>query len=123
MERAWELQRQYMELAPSADSALHSARSRIIVGGVIARAGLTDSAEAVFERARPTPAIDPSLELLGLEAVFRLQMDQEERALDLLRRYLTTSPEHRAGWQWSSHWWWRDLQDNPEFRDLIGAEG
>lgn len=119
--RAWQLQQEYVDRVPPAELPYYEAQSRIIVGGVLARAGLPDSADAVFRAARPTPAVDPSLELLGVEAVFRLQMGEEDEALNLLRRYLTTSPEHRSGWRWSSHWWWRDLQGNPAFRDLIGT--
>jgi TolB-like protein len=121
VDRAWELYRQYRELTDAEDDGLWDRHARIIVGGVIARAGLPDSANAVFRAARPTPEIDPDQELLGIEAVFRLQMGQEEEALDLLRTYLTASPGHRGGWRWTSHWWWRPLQGNEAFRDLIGA--
>ena len=59
------------------------------------------------------------MELVGLEAVIRLQMGQTEETLDLLRTYLIANPQHRKGWQWTGHWWWRPLQNNPEFRSLM----
>ena len=55
------------------------------------------------------------------EAVFRLQSGQEEEAMNLLKTYLTASPGHRTGWRWTSHWWWRSIQDNPEFQLLMGG--
>jgi hypothetical protein len=39
----------------------------------------------------------------------------------LLKTYLTASPGHRTGWRWTSHWWWRRIQDNPEFQLLMGG--
>jgi hypothetical protein len=41
--------------------------------------------------------------------------------VERLKVYLTASPEHRSGWRWTSHWWWRGLQGDPEFRRLIGG--
>ena len=90
-----------------------------MVGGVVARAGLPDSASSVFLSARTGPDVDPTQELLGIEAIFRIQMGDEDEAIRLIKTYLTASPEHRTGWKWSSHWWWREIQDNPEFQQLV----
>ena len=120
VDRAWALRDHYLELSHSDPGDFWDRHARIIVGGVIARAGMPDSANAVFLAARPTPDIDPGGELLGLEAVFRLQMGETDQALELVKSYLTQSPTHRGGWRWSAHWWWRGLQDHPEFRALIG---
>ncbi|TVP42918.1 MAG: hypothetical protein EA350_14625 [Gemmatimonadales bacterium] len=118
---AWALHSDYVALAPERSRDFRDRQGRLVVGGVIARAGLPDSANAVLLAARPTPDVDPTGELLGIEAVFRLQMNQKDEALSLVRTYLTASPSHRAGWQWSAHWWWRPLQDNQEFRMLVGG--
>jgi serine/threonine-protein kinase len=119
--RAWQLLERFEELSPPPLRERNALRGRIIVGGVIAQAGLADSANAVLLSARSGPAVDPSRELLGLEAVFRLQMGEEEEALELVKTYLTASPEHRAGWQWTSHWWWGRLRSNAEFRQLVAG--
>lgn len=121
VESAWDLLTEYEGLSSPHEREYNLAKGQIIVGGVISRAGLADSANSVWGSARPGPELDPTLELLGIEAVFRVQAGDEETAIELLKRYLTVSPEHRSSWRWSSHWWWRDLGDNPEFRDLIGA--
>jgi eukaryotic-like serine/threonine-protein kinase len=118
---AWSLHSDYVALAPERSREFRDRQGRLVVGGVIARAGLPDSANAVLLAARPTPDVDPTGELLGVEAIFRLQMDQKDEALSLVRSYLTASPSHRAGWQWSAHWWWRPLQDDQEFRALVGG--
>ena len=120
VERAWEYLSLLEELTPPQGREMDRMRGRILVGGVLARADLPDSANGVWLSARTGPDVDPSRELLGLEAVFRLQMGQRDEAMELVRTYLTASPEHRAGWQWTSHWWWRPLQGDPEFRQLVG---
>lgn len=122
VERAWELVSRYEELSPPQERAYNALKGRVLAGGVLARAGLPDSANSVWVSTRPGPDLDPTQELLGIEAIFRIhQMGEEDEAIDLLRRYLTASPEHRAGWEWTSHWWWRPIQDNAEFRQVIGT--
>ena len=122
VDRAWALADSLDEMGgvPQEEAFNHLMR-RIVVGGVIARAGMMDSANAVWVDSRGNPEIDPALELLGYEAVFRLQSGEHEEAMSLVKTYLTASPEHRAGWRWTSHWWWRGLQDDPEFRQLMGG--
>ena len=65
--------------------------------------------------------IDPTLQLLGYEAIVRSALGDRDEAVQLIRTYLTASPEHLEGWTWTSHWWWRDLQDHPGFQELIDS--
>ena len=65
--------------------------------------------------------MDPEGELMGLEALIRLHMGEKEQALDLLKTYLSANPHHREAWQWTAHWWWRPLQEDPEFRALVAG--
>ena len=88
---------------------------------VLARAGMADSARAVIADTPVDPTVDPDRELLGVEALVHLALDDPDTAVERLKVYLTASPEHRAGWQWSSHWWWRPLRTNQEFLRLIGG--
>jgi TolB-like protein len=121
VDRAWQLLDEFQQLTPPQLRPYERLKGRMVVGGVIARAGLPDSARSVFQESRGDVDVDPARELLGVEAIFRVQMGESEAALELLRTYLTASPEHRFGWQWTSHWWWRDLQDDPEFIQLLEA--
>ncbi|NNM06501.1 MAG: hypothetical protein HKO65_15515 [Gemmatimonadetes bacterium] len=119
-DEAWEALTGYLRLVPPQFQEFESLKGNILVAGVLARAQLADSAQAVLSRSRSTLAVDPEMELLGLEALIRLHhLDERDEALNLLRTYLTTNPEHRAGWQWTSHWWWRPLQTDPSFRALV----
>jgi TolB-like protein/tetratricopeptide (TPR) repeat protein len=118
-DEAWDTLERFLELLPSRLVEYQRLKGQILVAGTLGRAELTDSAEAVLIRSRATPDLDPELELMGYEALVRLHMGQKEEALDLLKTYLTTNPHHREGWQWTAHWWWRPLQEEPEFRALM----
>jgi eukaryotic-like serine/threonine-protein kinase len=118
-ERAWEIRSTYLDMVGHDERAAIS--SQLVVAMILARADLPDSARAVAARSQASPAIDPTRELLGVEALVYLELDDPDTAMDRLSVYLTASPEHRSGWRWTSHWWWRELQDNPEFQRLMGS--
>ena len=118
---AWEALEAYIAMLPEDLIERERISGQLVVARVLARAQLRDSALAVVSRSQASPAVDPTRELLGFEALVHLELGDPDTAVDRLRLYLTASPEHRAGWQWSSHWWWRDLQSNPDFRRLMGG--
>jgi tetratricopeptide (TPR) repeat protein len=119
-DEAWQALDEYLARVPPQFREFETLKGNILVAGALARAQLTDSARAVLSRSRSTPAVDPEMELLGLEALVRLHhLREPEQAVILLRTYLTSNPSHREGWQWTAHWWWRPLQANPEFRALV----
>jgi tetratricopeptide (TPR) repeat protein len=118
---AWSFYDRYVGLTAENRKPYARARGGLLVGGVLARAAMTDSADAVLQRHRAEPAVDPSRELVSIEAIFRVMLGQHDEAVRLLKVFLTANPEHRDHWQDSAHWWWRALRDDPEFRVLIGA--
>lgn len=118
-ETAWAALDQYLEVVPPSYRDYLRIKGQILVAGTLGRAELQDSAEAVLARSRAPADLDPEMELMGLEALVRLHLGQKTDALDLLKTYLTANPHHREGWQWTAHWWWRPLQDDPEFRALV----
>lgn len=121
VERAWQVFQELEEHLPPTDAEFSRLKGKILVGGVLVRAQLPDSAHALWSECEGAEEIDPARDLLSIQAVFRLQNGEVEEALDLVRTYLTLNPQHREGWQWTNHWWWEDLQDNQEFRDLLGV--
>jgi serine/threonine-protein kinase len=120
-QEAWDALERFLDVVPPQAKEYYRLEGQILVAGILGRAELPDSAEAVLARSRATPDIDPERELMGLEALVRLHMGQKEEALDLLKTYLTLNPQHREAWQWTAHWWWRPLQEDPEFRALMGS--
>ncbi len=83
----------------------------LMVGGVLARAGMRDSADVVLRgvRDRITPEEDPNRELLQFEAAMRTLMGDADGAIALLQRYAAVNP-HAS---FEHHWWWRDLRGHP----------
>lgn len=118
-DEAWRNLEGYLAVAPQGAEEVLRFKGQLLVAGALGKAGLPDSAQAVLSRSRAPRDLDPEMDLLGLEALVRLHLGQEEEALDLLKTYLTTNPHHRVGWEWTAHWWWRPLQQDPEFRALV----
>jgi eukaryotic-like serine/threonine-protein kinase len=117
--RAWSLAARADSLTAPAQRAFRSRLRSILVGGAIGRAGRRDSAEHVFARARTTdPAIDAEQDLPGYEAVARAQMGDTDGAITLLRRYVATHPGHSFERGGLLHWWWRGLEQHPQFQEL-----
>ena len=120
--RAWSLAARSDSLTPPAERGLRSRWREFLVAGVIGRTGMRDSAEHVFARARTNdPTIDPEHELMGVEAIARAQMGDDNGAIALLKRYVAMNPTHSFQRGGTLHWWWRGLERHPQFREVIRA--
>jgi len=93
--------------------------SRLLASGVLARAGLPDSARAVIADVRAAGSEDPWLDYY--EANARIQLGEPDRAIALLRSFLDPLPGRRS--YIGNDWWWTPLRDDPEFRALVEVEG
>lgn len=92
-------------------------RLRMLVGTVVARAGLSDSAAHVIRAARAAAPDDP--EVLYLEAVARVRLSQPDSAVRLLATILQTSPDYRPYLRRDIQL--RALRALPAFQRLTGA--
>lgn len=117
---AWRLAEAVDSLAPPGERAVRSVEAEMYAGAVLARAGFADSARSVLERARSRVTLedDPDGYLLGVEGYARVVLGEEDRAIELLSRYLTGNPDHDFSVEGEISWRWRPLQDHPEFRRL-----
>ena len=122
VERAWRLSSALDTLAPV--ERVHI--GRLVVGGVIGRADMADSADAVLDNVIATARADPEIdregeiELSSYEAVMRTLLGEYDDAVDLLVRYVAINPEHSFQVEGDLMWWWRPLRDHPRFRE-VGA--
>jgi len=119
--RAWKLLDDIVRLAPTSLRAYVRLESQNGVAAVLARAGLADSARHVLARSRGGSDVDPEVELLSFQAFAYLLLGDRDQALRLLKEQVAANPAHRAGFARSTHWWWRDIKDDPRFKQLIGT--
>lgn len=119
---AWSLQESMRGLSPEAERPYQERVGYLLVGGVLRRAGLPDSAASVFRRGRANEEIDPLEELLSLEAMIRSATGDLDAAMELLKRYVAANPAHSFEVGGQLHWMWRPLRDHPEFRAVISRD-
>ena len=118
--KAWELLDKMVELAPTSSREFSRHEGQILVSMALARAGLTDSARRVAERARADATIDPTRDLAYFEAAARLIMGDKDEAMRLLTTYVAANPQSRASMAKDETWWFRDLRSDPRWKTLIG---
>ena len=122
-DEAWRQLDTLHAITPTARWAYEGRMGQILAAGVLAKAGLADSAGRVLARAHPTRAIDPDGEMLGTEIVVRLFMKDYDTAMTMLGGYLAEHPDHRKGLATNTSPWWRDpqVQNDPRFKTLIAG--
>jgi serine/threonine-protein kinase len=122
-DEAWRDVDSLRAITPPTKWPYESRMGQMLAAGVLAKAGLIDSAGRVLERAHPTREVDPDGELFGIEIVMRLFMKDYDRAMSMLGTYLAEHPDHRKGLATNTSPWWRDpkVQNDPRFRQLIAG--
>jgi eukaryotic-like serine/threonine-protein kinase len=122
-EHAWPMVAGIVSLSSPTRREYARREAEIFTAGVLARAGLTDSARRTLKRARAGIDVDPDRDLVGLEAVIReTTLGDREEALRLLAQYLVANPSHKSGMARSPTWWWRNMRTDPRFRELLGMK-
>ena len=122
VDSAWAYLDEYVTRTPERERELGRRKGQILVAGVLANAGLADSARRVLLRARvASPQLDPQRDLPPNEASVRVMLGDYDEAVRLIKDYLTVNPEHRKGFVNRTMWWWRDLQTYPKFKALIAG--
>ncbi|MEQ1856571.1 MAG: hypothetical protein ABL963_08875 [Longimicrobiales bacterium] len=116
IQAAWALRAALLPLVPERPD-FFDAQAQVLVGGVIGRAGLPDSANAVLIRARRTSDVDPDGELVSIEAAMRSVYGDVDGAVSVLERFVSLHPEHPP----DRHWWWSGIESNPTFQRLIAG--
>ena len=118
---AWRLLDEVVKLTPAQIREYVRLESQNAVAAVLARAGLADSARHVLARSRGGPEVDPEVELLSYQAFAYLLLGDRDEALRLMKEQVAANPAHRVGLARSTHWWWRDIKDDPRFKELVGT--
>jgi serine/threonine-protein kinase len=94
-------------------------KGMMLAGIALIRAGLKDSAESVITHAQGNETIDPAGDLVQLEAMARAQLGQKERVISLLRRQIAAHPQQKNIGGHDESWWFKSLQDDPQYKALF----
>jgi serine/threonine-protein kinase len=120
-ERAWKLADSVVRLtSDERERRFQQLNVRVLVAGVLARAGLIDSARRVLRTTRHDPELDPSRDLANTAAfVWTLAGDTTE-AINNIKAYLVANPSRRADFRDNPNWWFRGLMNDPRYREVVG---
>ena len=123
-DEAWQYYRRLEQLTPARQWEYAQHEGKMLVAAALARAGAQDSARKVLVSARADSKVDPQGSLSGIEAfiwtLFGTSKDSTE-SINILRKFLSANPQHRAGYAESQSWWWKGLKTRPDFNALVGG--
>ena len=84
------------------------------------RAGLPDSARSVISRGQASESIDPAGDVAWLEAMARAQLDEKDKVVALMSRYYAKNPQRKAFSGHDEAWYFKSLENDPKYRQLVG---
>jgi hypothetical protein len=93
----------------------------ILVAEVLAKTDQPDSARTLLLQSRAGADVDPDHELSFFEAHVWTVLGDHDEAIERLNHHMASFFAGGGGdaGDWASHWWWRDLQSNPDFQALV----
>jgi serine/threonine-protein kinase len=119
---AWQLSDTLLGMTPEARRPYTRLYNNSIVAGVLARAGLKDSARHLLARSKGNPDIDPNADLANIQAFVFTVLGDKTEAIEMLKTYLSANPGRRENMVEDSGWWFRDLDGDPRYLQLIGRK-
>jgi serine/threonine protein kinase len=120
---AWRMADSIKAIATPTTLAYETKMAQTLVGGVLGKAGLKDSANKVLIAARTGTDVDPTQEIIGREIMMRLMYGDFDTAITRLGDYLLIHPDHRQGLANQTAWYYRDpkVQGDPRFQRMIAG--
>jgi serine/threonine-protein kinase len=119
---AWRLADSLVRLTPDENDQRYARlNGRVLVAGVLARAGMKDSARAVLRTSNDDPAVDPSRDLASTAAFVWTLVGDTTEALNQVKAYLLANPARVADFRDNPNWWFRDLANDPRYKELVRA--
>ena len=116
---AWQLADSVAKIVPASRRGFETLEGHMLVAIVLARKGLADSAKALARRSRGDAEVDATRDLMLDDAYVHLLAGDKPEALTSLKVYLAANPERRAGMAEDPGWWFRGLQDDPAFQQIV----
>jgi len=122
VDTAWQLLARLDSLAPASLRGFKHGVGEIMVAGVLRKASLPDSAEAVLARVDHREDVDPQRQLRVYEAAIRASTGDPDGALEALSRWVASTPGGTLGPTGDLHWWWGSLRSRPEFQRFVSRD-
>ena len=126
VQRAWRLTDSLVAASAPRDSALARLTGSMFVAATIARASLkspalADSARAAARRAEGDAIIDQPRELAMFGAMVSTVLGDKTESFRRLSEYVAVDSKARASaFRTDPGWWFKPLQDTPEWKRLVG---
>ena len=123
---AWHLADSVLAVTPPAARAVERLNADLLVAAVIGRAGrakpaLLDSARHVARRSEGDATIDPTRQLSLLGAFAYATIGDTADAVRQLKQYLAANPQRVQAYADDPGWWFREIAQDPRFRQVVGA--
>ena len=123
---AWRLADSVVAVTPPAARATQRFNADLLVAAVIGRAGrgkpaVLDSARHVARRSEGDATIDPTRQLSLLGAFAYATIGDTADAVRLLKQYLAANPQRVKAYADDPGWWFRDIAQDPRFRQVVGT--
>ena len=120
--KAWKLADSVTVLSAGPRQEVTRLQAQMFVAVVLARAGQADSARRVIERSKGNPEVDPTRETALLGAVAYAQLGDKVAAIEMLKVYFAANDRLRAGFANDPGWQFRSLENDPDFRRVVGSQ-
>ncbi|MBI2795662.1 MAG: protein kinase [Gemmatimonadetes bacterium] len=123
---AWRLADTAVMRVPPAARPRERMTEDMLVAAVIARASktqpaLADSARHVARRSEGTAQSDPTRDLAFFGAFVYTLLGDKDEAIRLLKEYLAANPSRAASLRSDPGWYFKPLEGDVRFRQLVGA--
>jgi serine/threonine-protein kinase len=125
---AWAISDSAVALAAPAAQPLERLTANMLVAAVIARAAkagqpaLADSARHLVRASLGDPQIDGLRELAYYGSFVHAILGDNDDAIRLLKEYLAANPQRLQSMRNDPGWWFKDLEREPRFRQLLGQQ-
>jgi class 3 adenylate cyclase/TolB-like protein len=120
VDRARELADELISLRPVQEAEFSQRWAGMALAAVLARENMADSARAVAYRSRGNASVDPTRDLVYVEAFVRTLLGEFDEATDLLAEYMAAVGGDPSD---IDYWWFDDLRNEPRYQALLASGG
>jgi serine/threonine-protein kinase len=119
MAEVWKTYEEYVKVSPQQLQEFDKLKGKMMVGLAYLRAGMPDSAKAIAASSQGDREVDPRAETVNIAAIIYAQAGDNDRAIDLVAKWLAANPQQRALASSNRTWWLESLNGNPRYEALI----